>query len=82
MTIDINRQLKARKIYAALIRNRFTPNHLKRFTPPSWELAAELAGYKKQRDGHIISDVTKGLVLALYATHGGRPIPAELRLAS
>src|SRR3954468_3585389 len=74
-SIEINRRLKARRIYDKLRCSGITPGHISRFTHVSWELAAEMAGYKRKRDGHIISATTKGMVAELYATYGGKAIP-------
>lgn len=81
-SIDINRRLKARRIYDQLRRNGITPKHIPRFTDLSWELAAEAAGYKKRPDGHIISKTTISLVRDLFNQYKGKAIPVEMRLVS
>lgn len=61
-SIDYNRREKARKIYDALRSNGIEYRHFRTFTPPSWGLAAQMAGYK---DGKV-SPETRGLVAELF----------------
>lgn len=74
-SIDRNRQAKARKIYEELRKNGVKPEYVRRYTNLSWEISAQMAGYKKDKTGHIISEEVRGMVRNLFEEYGGKPIP-------